>query len=103
MKIWAGIVIVCVVFSVVIVGAVHILDMRQRQAIQTLETKRQSIMNMDSVHNIWERRIMDSMQNIVALQDRRIQVLQVQVKKIHKDNEELQDRYNRITVSMPDF
>jgi hypothetical protein len=73
------------------------------QKIETIENRKAQVINADSIRNIIEKEIVDSVKVILKDQDAKIDALTKVTKQTRRQNEALEKRFNDIVISMPDF
>ena len=78
-------------------------ERRVYKKIEQISTQKQRIVNTDSLRDVIEKHIVDSLTDVISSQDRKIRKMQTDLIKTRQENEKLQNLYNSLTVRMPEF
>lgn len=103
--------IVAIALLVVVVtgGVLYVRSLHKQlreeteKKIQSIEERSSKIINADSLRDVIESRILDSLKREDDLQDAKIAELQKSLTITRRQNEKLEKRFNDIRVFMPDF
>ena len=96
----AAVVLVAVALSFVVNSC---SSKKQEKKIQALERRTYKIINADSLRDVIESRILDSLKIVADRQDAKIAELPKSLTVTRRKNEQLEKRINDIIVFMPDF
>lgn len=95
--------------AVVMGGVLYVRSLHKQlreeteKKIQSIEERSSKIINADSLRDVIESRILDSLKREDDLQDAKIAELQKSLTITRRQNEKLEKRFNDIRVFMPDF
>jgi uncharacterized protein HemX len=98
-------VLIAIIF-ILFAGAAVFIYLEQKgieEQMRTYKEREYQVIKFDSLRSIVESRIYDSLSVITKAQNSKIQSLESDLKREHKQNEQIQKRLNSISVSLPQF
>ena len=73
------------------------------EELEAIKAKKDKVVQFDSIRRVIESRIIDSLSSKFDGQDKKIKDLESNYKKLLTKSDELEKKYNTISVSMPDL
>ncbi len=103
-----NVIMIFVVIVLLGLGAYIIYDLvnqskANKAAIDSLYNQKQSLLSIDSIRSAIEKKIIDSVMLEFYKRDKLIKELERGIAKTRKQNEELEKRFQNITLDMPEF
>lgn len=93
--------VLVIIIAAVLVG-VNEKNKFERE-LRSLYNQKQQVINADSLRNVIEARVVDSIKTRLEKHDQALAALKKDLTKTRKKNEELEKMFRSISVSMPEF
>src|SRR6478609_6344127 len=98
-------IVLSIVVAIIIGGGILMyLDKKKlNEELEAIKAKKDKVVQFDSIRRVIESRIIDSLSSKFDGQDKKIKDLESNYKKLLTKSDELEKKYNTISVSMPDL
>jgi uncharacterized protein HemX len=98
-------IVLSIVVAIIIGGGILMyLDKKKlNEELEAIKAKKDKVVQFDSIRRVIESRIIDSLSMKFDGQDKKIKDLEHNYKRLLTKSDELEKKYNTISVSMPDL